>query len=94
MVHASAGLVFDKMPIETCEWLYAALLVEGLPAQHITRSATEIGVTANFREWRRILRKWIAPEAYPIQRALAEVMHVRLLCAAYVCFEDIPNPSL
>lgn len=51
---------------------------------------SEIGMTANFREWRHFLRLRTPPKAHPQMRQIAEMIRVELLKISKVCFEDIP----
>jgi thymidylate synthase (FAD) len=50
----------------------------------------QIGVSANFREWRLILRQRTSPKAHPQMREIAEMIRAELLKISKVCFEDIP----
>lgn len=51
---------------------------------------SEIGMTANFREWRHFLRLRTSPKAHPQMREIAEMIRAELLRISKVCFEDIP----
>lgn len=51
---------------------------------------SEIGMTANFREWRHFLRLRTSPAAHPQMREIAEMIRAELLKISKVCFEDIP----
>jgi len=51
---------------------------------------SEIGMTANFREWRHFLRLRTSPAAHPQMREVAEMIRAELLKISKVCFEDIP----
>jgi thymidylate synthase (FAD) len=51
---------------------------------------SQIGVSANFREWRLILRQRTSPKAHPQMREIAEMIRTELLKISKVCFEDIP----
>jgi thymidylate synthase (FAD) len=51
---------------------------------------SEIGMTANFREWRHFLRLRTSPKAHPQMREIAEMLRTTLLKISKVCFEDIP----
>jgi thymidylate synthase (FAD) len=51
---------------------------------------SEIGMTANFREWRHFLRLRTSPKAHPQMREIAEMIRAELLKISPVCFEDIP----
>ena len=50
----------------------------------------QIGVTANFREWRHFLRLRTSPKAHPQMREIAEMIRKELLKISEVCFNDIP----
>jgi thymidylate synthase (FAD) len=77
------------------EKTYAFLLTHGCAPQ-IARGVlpnslkSEIGMTANFREWRHFLRLRTAPKAHPQMRQIAEMLRFELLKVSKVCFEDIP----
>jgi thymidylate synthase (FAD) len=79
----------------TAESIYTALIAEGIAPQ-IARSVlpnslkAEIGVTANFREWRHFLRLRTSPKAHPQMREIAEMLRIELLKISEVCFNDIP----
>ena len=49
----------------------------------------EIGMTANFREWRHFLRLRTSPKAHPQMREIAEMLRAELVKISPVCFEDI-----
>ena len=51
---------------------------------------SQIGVSANFREWRLIIRQRTSPKAHPQMREIAEMIRAELLKISRVCFEDIP----
>jgi thymidylate synthase (FAD) len=74
---------------------YLTMIEERIPPQ-IARSVlpnslkSEIGMTANFREWRHFLRLRTSPKAHPQMRQIAEMIRVELLKISKVCFEDIP----
>lgn len=51
---------------------------------------SEIGMTANFREWRHFLKLRTSPKAHPQMREIAEVVRAELLKISKVCLEDIP----
>jgi len=71
------------------------MLAEGASPQ-IARSVlpnslkSEIGMTANFREWRHFLRLRTSPKAHPQMREIAEMIRAELLKISNACFEDIP----
>jgi thymidylate synthase ThyX len=74
---------------------YLLLIEHGLTPQ-IARSIlpnslkSEIGMTANFREWRHFLRLRTSLKAHPQMREVAEMIRTELLKLSKVCFEDIP----
>jgi thymidylate synthase (FAD) len=74
---------------------YLSMLENGTSPQ-IARSVlpnslkSEIGMTANFREWRHFLRLRTSPKAHPQMREIAEMLRRQLLAISKVCFEDIP----
>jgi thymidylate synthase (FAD) len=76
------------------EKAYITLLSQGASPQ-IARSVlpnslkTEIGMTANFREWRHFLRLRTSPKAHPQMREIAEMIRTHLLRISEVCFNDI-----
>jgi len=51
---------------------------------------SQIGVSANFREWRLIMRQRTSPKAHPQMREVAEMIRAELLKISKVCFKDIP----
>jgi thymidylate synthase (FAD) len=81
--------------MEGTEHIYMEMISRGVAPQ-IARSVlpnslkSEIGMTANFREWRHFLRLRTAPATHPQMREIAEVIRTELLRIAPVCFEDIP----
>jgi thymidylate synthase (FAD) len=81
--------------IETAEREYLLMLSKGVKPE-IARSVlpnslkSEIGMTANFREWRHFLRLRTSPAAHPQMREVAEMIRTELLKISAVCFEDIP----
>ena len=80
----------------TTETIYLQILKDGCSPQ-IARSVlpnslkTEIGMTANFREWRHFLRLRTSPKAHPQMRQIAEMIRSQLLAISRVCFDDIPE---
>jgi thymidylate synthase (FAD) len=50
----------------------------------------EIGMTANFREWRHFLRLRTSSKAHPQMREVAEMVRAELLKLSRACFEDVP----
>lgn len=90
---------------EDAEEVYLALMAPSDPdvdthdavSPQIARSVlpnslkSEIGMTANFREWRHFLRLRTSPRAHPQMRQVAEMIRAELLQLAPVCFEDIPG---
>jgi thymidylate synthase (FAD) len=79
---------------EVAEKAYFDLLEAGEPPE-LARSVlptclkSEIGVTANFREWRHFLRLRTSPKAHPQMREIAELIKKKLLEISEVCFNDI-----
>jgi thymidylate synthase (FAD) len=77
------------------EKAYITLLSQGASPQN-ARSVlpnslkTEIGMTANFREWRHFLKLRTSPKAHPQMREIAEMIRAELLKISEVCFNDIP----
>lgn len=51
---------------------------------------SEIGMTANFREWRHFLRLRCSSKAHPQMREVAEMIREKLTIIAPSCFEDVP----
>ncbi len=50
---------------------------------------SEIGMTANFREWRHFLRLRTSPKVHPQMRQIADMIRTELMKIAAPCFEDI-----
>jgi thymidylate synthase (FAD) len=81
--------------MRTCESQYLNMTKEGCKPE-IARSVlpnslkSEIGMTANFREWRHFLRLRTSPKAHPQMREIAEMIRAELLKISRACFEDIP----
>lgn len=76
------------------EKTYRAMLAAGVPPQNArdvlpTCTAATLFVSANFREWRHILKLRLARGAHPKIRALSKMVWERLtpMCPAY--FEDL-----
>jgi thymidylate synthase (FAD) len=80
--------------MEEVEQVYLEMLDEGISPQ-IARSVlpnslkTEIGMTANFREWRHFLSLRTSPKAHPQMREIAEMLRAELLKISSTCFSDI-----
>jgi thymidylate synthase (FAD) len=80
--------------VKTAEWSYNMMVGKGIKPE-IARSVlpnslkSEIGMTANFREWRHFLRLRTSPAAHPQMREIAEMIHAELLKISRVCFEDV-----
>lgn len=79
--------------MEAAEKAYVDLLTAGVPAQNArdvlpTSTATTLFMTANFREWKHVIRLRSAPGAHPKIRELSVKIHEQLLplCPAY--FKD------
>jgi thymidylate synthase (FAD) len=91
----AAGPANWATAMQNAELVYMALLKEGVSAQ-IARSVlpnalkSEIGMTANFREWRHFFTLRTSPKAHPQMREIAEMIRERLLSLSPVCFGDIP----
>lgn len=76
------------------EQAYLAMIASGIPAQNArdvlpTCTATNIFMTANFREWRLVFKLRTAPGAHPKIRALSRLMWERLCPLCPVYFEDL-----
>ena len=86
-------LWYDSLHL--AEEKYLAMIDKGVSPQ-IARSVlpnslkTEIGMTANFREFRHFLRLRTSPKAHPQMREIAEMIRKELLGVSEVCFNDIP----
>jgi len=84
--------------VEFAEKKYFKLLANGETPQ-IARSVlptclkAEIGVSANFREWRHFLKLRTSPKAHPQMIEIAEMIRKELLNISEVCFNDIPRIS-
>lgn len=80
--------------VKESERIYLELLTHDVSPQ-IARSVlpnclkSEIGMTANFREWRHFLRLRTSTKAHPQMRQIAEMIRSELLKLSPVCFEDI-----
>ncbi len=80
------------------EIAYQFLVQQGVGPQ-ISRSVlptclkTEIAITYNFREWRHFLRLRLASAAHPQMRAIAKMIHSRLITLAPACFDAIKEKS-
>jgi thymidylate synthase ThyX len=94
--HASAGflIVADCGVAHEIALHRLEMLDRGVSPQ-IARSVlpnslkSEIGMTANFREWRHFLRLRTSPEAHPQMREIAEMIRAVLLKISPACFGDI-----
>ena len=84
--------------LKGCQWAedsYFGMLSTGSSPQ-IARSVlpnslkSEIGVSANFREWRHFLKLRTSPKAHPQMREIAEMIRAELLKISEVFFNDIP----
>ena len=79
---------------EICEWYYFKMLEDGTTPQ-VARSVlptctkAEIVVTANWREWRHILKLRTAPDAHPQMRALMQPLLNELKEWLGCLFDDI-----
>ena len=80
---------------ETC---YFAMLLSGVKPE-IARSvlptclATEVVMTANFREWRHFLKLRLAPSAHPDMRVVAGLIRDQLIELAPTVFEEFRRDS-
>jgi thymidylate synthase (FAD) len=87
------ALWMDAM--KQAEAAYLNLLKVGEPPE-LARSVlptclkTELTWTANFREWRHIMRLRTSEKAHPQMREIAGMIRRILMQLAPVCFEDIP----
>ena len=73
---------------------YRAMLAAGVPPQNArdvlpTCTAAKIFVTANFREWRHILRLRLARGAHPKIRVLARLIWREMNAQCPVYFNDL-----
>jgi len=80
--------------VEFAEKNYFKLLANGEKPE-IARSIlptclkAEIGITANFREWRHFLKLRTSPKAHPQMREIANRIREELLSISEVCFNDV-----
>jgi thymidylate synthase (FAD) len=79
---------------EAIERVYLAEIAEGVPPQQARDSLptclkTEIGVTANFREWRHIMRTRTHRTAHPQMRKVMRLLLVWCRCTYPLLFEDV-----
>lgn len=80
--------------MEGAEHIYMEMLDRGVAPQ-IARSVlpnalkSEIGMTANFREWRHFLRLRTSPKAHPQMREIAGMIRARLVELSPACFGDL-----
>ena len=92
---ADGNLCAWASAMEGSEHIYMEMIARGVAPQ-IARSVlpnslkSEIGMTANFREWRHFLRLRTSSKAHPQMREVAEMIRAKLLKVSPVCFEDIP----
>ena len=80
--------------VRQAESAYCALIEAGAPPQEARDvlpvcTAATIFVTANFREWRHILRLRLANDAHPKFRALARLILARLAPRCPAFFSDL-----
>lgn len=81
--------------MEGAEHIYLEMIARGVAPQ-IARSVlpnslkSELGMTANFREWRHFLRLRTSLKAHPQMREVAEMLRSELLKLSPICFGDIP----
>lgn len=85
-----------RKAVQEAENAYMAMLAGGVPQQNArdvlpTCTAAAIFVTANFREWRHILRMRLAPGAHPKIRLLAKLIWQQLAPHSPVYFSDLEN---
>ncbi len=83
-----------RVGVEQAEAAYRKLLESGVPAENArdvlpTCTAATIFVTANFREWRHILKLRLARGAHPKIRLLARIMWEALTPQCPIYFADL-----
>lgn len=80
--------------VSSAELRYLALIEMGQPPE-IARSVlptclkTQLVMTANFREWRTVLRQRCSPKAHPQMREIARMLLDQLLVIAPDVFDDL-----
>lgn len=80
------------------EWAYTNMIERGAKPQ-VARSvlptclATEVVMTANFREWRHFLKLRLAPSAHPDMRVVAGLIRDQLIELAPTVFEEFRRDS-
>jgi thymidylate synthase ThyX len=94
----SSGFYFSHwiwaMAVDESERAYLNLRLAGEPPE-LARSVlptclkAEIGITANFREWRHFLKLRTSPKAHPQMRQIADMIKKELLKISDVCFNDL-----
>ncbi len=85
-----------RKAMQEAENAYMAMLSGGMPPQNArdvlpTCTAATLFVTANFREWRHILKLRLAPGAHPKIRLLAKLIWQELAPHCPVYFSDLEN---
>jgi thymidylate synthase (FAD) len=83
--------------VDACEQGYFDLLEKAHQTPELARSVlqnclkTEVGMTANFREWRTVMkqRSSVNMKAHPQMREVADMILKELKRISPVCFEDI-----
>ena len=83
-----------KQAMEDAEKRYFDLMTEGLTAQEARcvlpmSLKTEVIITANYREWRHLLKLRCAPEAHPQMRELTVPLLYELQKKIPIIFDDI-----
>jgi thymidylate synthase (FAD) len=84
--------------MEGCEHIYMEMLDRGVAPQ-IARSVlpnslkAEIGMTANFREWRHFLTLRTSLKAHPQMRQIANMLRDQLIKISPAVFEDFKEQS-
>lgn len=84
--------------VMVCEQGYFDLIEKAHQSPELARSVlqnclkTEIGMSANFREWRHFLKLRMSPKAHPQMRPIAAEIGKILLGLAPSVFEDLVQP--
>jgi thymidylate synthase (FAD) len=90
-----ANTIWDRLARQV-ETGYFDLLERAHQPPELARSVlqtclkSQIGMSANFREWRLIMRQRTSSKAHPQMREIAEMIRAELLRISAACFEDIP----
>jgi thymidylate synthase (FAD) len=89
-----ARYAWEEMMV-AAEVSYNAMVVGKGVSPQIARSVlpnslkSEIGMTANFREWRHFLRLRTSPKAHPQMREIADMIRALLVKLSPACFGDL-----